>query len=165
MKPAEGNKQKWWANSKITQMWFFCVISSSWLLFAWPPNLSWWNPDYTDGSYVTAIVSSGCLREDGAPPRIASFAYLAPRQARPTLRLRASPSSVVRADGLRLWWLKVAHIPLHLVYFLSLSWNVFPGGLHWELDCCRDISPQKGSDFCKKCRAHLMFDKNVTLCI
>lgn len=103
------NLHKWWANSKITQMWFFCVISSSWLLFAWPPNLSWWNPDYIDGSYVTAIVSSGCLREDGAPPRIASFAYLAPRQARPSLRLRASPSSVVRADGLRLWWLKVAH--------------------------------------------------------
>lgn len=152
---------KWWANSKITQMWFFCVITSSWLVFAWPPNLSWWNPDYSDGSYVTAIVSSGCSSEDGAPPRIASFACLAPRRLGPRYVLW----SALTVWGYGDWR---SHTSLFIL-FTSCHWveMFFPEDSTESWTVAEIFPLKKALTFVNKstCRAHLMFDKNVTLCM
>lgn len=112
------------------------------LVWAWPPYFSCWNLDYTDGSYVTAIVSSVCfyqaVREKSALPRNIRTVLMSNLHARlmwparSSLHFRASRNSLVCVDGLRPWRLKVAHIALSLVYFLSLSWNVFTGGICWK---------------------------------
>lgn len=125
------------------------------LIFVWPPYFCWWDLDYSDGSYVTAIVVCfwAAVREQSVLPagiRTVLMSHLHTqllRPTRPSLHVRASLSSLVCADGLRPWRLKVARISPGLVYFLPLSWHVFSRGICWKQNRRRDIAENPKTRF------------------
>lgn len=121
------------------------------LVCAWPPYFSGWNLDYADGSYVTAIVSAVCcseaVREMSVPPRNirtvlcclictrSSCGRLGPHYISEALWALWSVLMVRAVEG----WRSI--VSLSLVYFLLLSWNVFPRGICWKQNCrsgCKD---------------------------